>query len=205
MHRKQIKEMLTAYKRFWIDTPRIEGSCEEEVWQNFAKFVETQPKCFERELSIGHVTGSAVVLDEAHEHILLLHHKKLGKWLQLGGHSDSDPDPFRVALKEAYEESSLTSLESIDNWMPTSSVKIPLDLDIHLIPARKQEAEHYHYDVRFVFQVADGNHEFKINHEANELRWVKLEELQELSQEESMLRQVDKILALKNTFNLTKA
>jgi len=51
----------------------------------------------------GHITASAWVVDRAGTMALLTHHRKLGRWLQLGGHADGDPDVRRVALREAME------------------------------------------------------------------------------------------------------
>jgi len=47
------------------------------------------------------------LIDSKGERVLLTHHKKLGKWLQLGGHSDGNSNMLDVALKEAKEESML--------------------------------------------------------------------------------------------------
>ena len=204
MHRQHVGRLLSTYRDFWIDSgfhyPNQKLKQELKTWQIFVEFVDTQAACFDRELELGHITGSALVLDEKAERLLLLHHKKLNKWLQLGGHSDSNPNSLEVALKEAYEESGLTSLK-LSNWFerlkPASSCQV-LDLDIHAIPERKKEPAHYHYDIRFVFKVADGNHNFVINEEANELRWVAIDKVSSLTDEESMLRQVDKLMALRD-------
>ena len=91
----------------------------------------------------GHITGSAWVVDPAGSRLLLTHHRKLGKWLQLGGHSDGEPDTLAVALREAREESGLR-VRPISNAV--------LDIDIHTIPALKGEPAHLHYDVRFALR-----------------------------------------------------
>ena len=116
-------------------------------------FVEQNEMCFERSLDIGHITGSAWVLDFHRTHTLLTHHAKLDKWLQLGGHSDGDPDTLEVALREVREESGLVEVRPISEAI--------FDVDAHLIPARGAEPEHIHYDIRFL---AEADREAPILH-----------------------------------------
>jgi hypothetical protein len=107
----------------------------------FREFGLQHADCFERSCVPGHFTGSAWLVDRTGQRVLLTHHRKLDRWLQLGGHADGDGDLAGVALREAEEESGLTDL-----------VVEPeiFDLDRHVIPARGNEPEHWHYDVRFV-------------------------------------------------------
>jgi 8-oxo-dGTP pyrophosphatase MutT (NUDIX family) len=108
----------------------------------------------------GHVTTSAIVLDPAAEHVLLVFHRALGRWLQPGGHWESDPDfpaadpafsPLAAsAAREVREETGIASLV-LHAWHAGSAV--PVDVDTHAIPAnpRKGEPAHVHFDVRFAF------------------------------------------------------
>jgi 8-oxo-dGTP pyrophosphatase MutT (NUDIX family) len=147
------------------------------------EFVRSNRNCFERTNIVGHVTGSAWVVDKTGECVLLTHHKKLGKWLQLGGHADGDSDVRRVALREAEEESGIIGLRSVSDDI--------FDLDVHVIPAHGTDPEHYHYDLRFVFQTS-GSEEFLAGPESNQLAWVKISDLKSFSSEESMLRMARK-------------
>ena len=157
----------------------------DEDTSRFRHFVERQPRCFERDCwDDGHVTGSAVVLDSAGTSMLMTHHAKLGRWLQLGGHADGDPDPLAVACREAREESGLSVVPIQDEI---------LDLDIHAIPARGPDPPHYHYDVRFLLR-ADRHAQFRVTGESLALRWVLLREMETLTTEESILRMVRKCL-----------
>ena len=147
-------------------------------------FVEAHDDCYERSLAIGHVTGSAFVVDRDRTHTLLHHHGKLDRWLQLGGHADGDPDVLRVALREAREESGL------DDVRPVSEAIF--DVDIHVIPARGDVATHEHHDVRFLLE-ADRQAPLRITPESKALAWVPLDRVAELTAEESMLRMVRKL------------
>lgn len=147
----------------------------------FESFVRAHGNCFERTCIPGHITGSAWVTDPAGQQVLLTHHRKLDLWVQLGGHSDGDSDTLDVALREATEESGL-EVEPV-------SVDV-FDLDCHLIPARRDEPEHYHYDVRFWLR-ATGT-DFTVTEESHDLRWVDADTLPTLTREESMLRMLRK-------------
>lgn len=151
--------------------------------QKTRDFIAAQPDCFERTLPIGHMTGSAWILDGSKTHVLLTHHRKLERWLQLGGHADGDADLLRVALREAREESGLNEVVPLSEAI--------FDVDIHAIPARGNELEHFHYDVRFLLQ-ADRALPLIITHESKELIWVPLEDVGQLNAEESIRRMVVK-------------
>lgn len=103
---------------------------EAAMTERLRAFVGAQAACFERTLAIGHVTGSAWIVDRAGTAALLTHHRKLDTWLQLGGHADGDADIRRVALREATEESGLTHIAF-------ASAAI-YDVDVHRIPARRE-------------------------------------------------------------------
>jgi 8-oxo-dGTP pyrophosphatase MutT (NUDIX family) len=127
----------------------------------FRRFLRSAPRAFEREHAFGHFTGSAWLVSADGERVLLLHHRKLGLWLQPGGHADGDVDLGRVALREAQEETGVIDLHVEGDIF---------DLDRHCIPGRANEAEHWHYDVRYVVR-ASSNERFTINEESHALAW----------------------------------
>lgn len=171
MEDRALLDLLAAYRERYPS--------EEIVCDRFIDFVKNHEDCFERSLELGHVTGSAWLVNQAGTHVLLTHHRKLGAWFQLGGHADGDSDVARVALKEAREESGVAGLDLEGDGI--------FDLDIHLIPARKAEPAHYHYDVRFVVR-ASGSEAYAVSEESLDLAWVEIGRIAEYTQEESMLR-----------------
>jgi len=175
MHRVLLLRMLGRYLERWPeDRPRIARVIE---------FVKAHEDCFERSCREGHVTGSAWILSPDHRCVLLTHHRKLGRWLQLGGHSDGDADPLRVALREAREESGMHRFRPL----PEEGEPVPLDVDVHVIPARQGEPAHCHFDVRFLLEAAPGQ-AFVAGEESHALRWVERARLGEFVNEESQLR-----------------
>lgn len=117
---------------------------------------------FRREFQPGHFTGSAWVVSADGERVLLTHHRKLDLWLQPGGHADGDVDLGRVALREAEEETGVAGLRLENGEI--------FDIDRHRIPARKAEAEHWHYDLRYVVR-AGADERFVVSEESHDLAW----------------------------------
>ena len=159
---------------------------EKQVINQFKDFVTREPLCFDRSTIEGHITGSAWVVDDRGTHTLLTHHRKLNKWLQLGGHADGESDVVKVALTEAREESGINEVRPLFPFI--------FDLDVHVIPARQHEPEHLHYDVRYAVLAAHTNH--IVGEESHDLAWVPVNQLHDYTTEESMLRMARKWNAL---------
>ena len=152
-------------------------------------FVDEHPAdAHSRGLLAGHLTASALVVDPARGprgRALLTQHKKLGRWLQLGGHCDGDANLAGAALREAIEESGIADLRV---W-PT-----PLDVDIHAIPARPGEPRHLHLDTRFVV-LAPPRSACALSQESSALGWFGPDELAGLGLDGSVLRLFARVFA----------
>lgn len=133
------------------------------VVARFVELLATVPDPFDREEARGHVTASALIVNAARDRTLLIHHRKLGRWLQPGGHVEpaTDASILDAALREAREETGLSSLRSAGDEA--------FDLDVHIIPARGAMPAHPHHDVRFLF-VAD-EAEAASSSEVEAIRW----------------------------------
>lgn len=177
MHRTALLNKLREYQPY--------DQHERDMYETLARFVETERNCFDRNLQIGHITGSAWIIDHSHSKALLTHHFKLDRWLQLGGHADGDPDVLRVAMREAREESGIEDIKPL-----TESI---FDVDVHSIPARDMEPRHLHYDVRFLLE-ADAEIPLEISSESKDLAWVSLTKIAQFTTEQSIARMVTKCL-----------
>ncbi|MCU0446224.1 MAG: NUDIX hydrolase [Microscillaceae bacterium] len=148
--------------------------------------IETYPDDFYKStLTAGHLTGSAWIVSSDYQQILLTHHRKLDKWLQPGGHCETDDaDIWATAWREAQEETGLQSLQKT-----TENI---FDIDVHWIPARGDMPAHEHHDIRFLF-VAQAQEALNISAESNDLRWFTREEVLQLTDNESIIRMVRKM------------
>ena len=175
MHRKKLLVLLEHYREHYPE--------EADSADRFIDFIEHNADCFQRSLLTGHITGSALVVDRSGTRVLLTHHRKMNRWLQLGGHTDGEPDVLNAALREAEEESGLAGLKPLSEHI--------FDIDIHTIPAADREPAHLHYDVRFLIMAA-GSEDYTVSEESRDLAWVSIDKLADYTTEESMHRMARK-------------
>lgn len=147
---------------------------------DFAALLSDPRDPFLRERLDGHFTASAWLVDRSRTRVLLTHHRKLGIWVQLGGHADGDRDLRAVALREAEEESGLAGLRVAPDMF---------DLDRHWIPERKGVCGHWHYDVRYVVHAGD-NEAFVVSEESHALAWRDITAIADDSGADASLRRM---------------
>ena len=167
-----LESAFAGYRRRWPgETPVVDA---------FIALLAGGDDPFVRERHAGHFTASAWLVSSDGLRVLLTHHRKLGRWLQLGGHADGDRDLARTALKEAEEESGLAGLE-IDRAL--------FDLDRHWIPEHKGVPAHWHYDVRYVVHAGDSE-DFVVSDESHDLAWQGIVTLMDDEDADSSLRRM---------------
>lgn len=201
MHRKPLLHLLDQYEQTWVTglLPYRSFDRKEEAdnLRKFREFVLEFAGCFDRSLEKGHVTASAMVINPKGDGVLLTLHQKLGKWLQLGGHTDGVNNVAEEAMREAREESGLTELQFVgfeERFGPGLAKPAIFDIDIHYIPPGKDPG-HYHFDARFLI-VSTNPEQIQISPESKDLKWIPLTQAYELAQERSMHRQFDKVKAV---------
>ncbi|HVJ62934.1 MAG TPA: NUDIX hydrolase [Tahibacter sp.] len=169
-----------------IETYALQHAGEAASIDEFRDFVTRHADAARRELDYGHLTGGVWLVSADGRRVLLTHHRKLERWLQLGGHADGDTDLARVALREAEEESGLSDL-AVEPAI--------FDLDRHWIPERREVPGHWHYDVRFVVRCR-GSEAFTVSEESLDLAWRDIGAmLDDPACDESMRRMAGKWLA----------
>lgn len=175
--RHALRELLQAY---------IPIDAEEALHrQRMLSLLDGGDNCFSRDhFAPGHFTASAFVLSQDRSQLLLIFHSKLTRWLQPGGHVENgDGSIQEAARREVSEEVGLSDLASAHAGV--------FDLDIHVIPARKTEPVHEHFDVRFAF-VANSP-EFNAGDDALDARWFPLAAVTEEASDRSVSRAVEKL------------
>ncbi len=141
---------------------------------------------FQRDRLTGHFTASSWLVSRDAARTLLTHHRKLDRWLQLGGHADGDRDLPAVALREAEEESGLAGLRVEPEIF---------DLDRHWIPERCDVPGHWHHDVRYVVR-AGADERYTVSGESHDLAWRQIAAIaMEADADESLRRMATKWLS----------
>jgi 8-oxo-dGTP pyrophosphatase MutT (NUDIX family) len=162
---------------------RPEGPDEAAHLAAILAFVTQHANPFDRRIPHGHLTGSAFVFSPDGRRILMLHHRKLDRWLQPGGHADTgESEGEEVALREAREETGIATLRLHPD------APRPLDVDVHAIPARGSEPAHLHLDLRYVVIAPEGAALLRDAKETNALRWFGWEELPGLGLDDGLRR-----------------
>src|SRR3990172_2203681 len=189
MHRRSLVELLARYRQL--------HPAEAEVVDRISELVQAHADCFERTCRPGHITGAAWIVSADRRRCLLPHHRKLDRWLQLGGHADGQSRVEEVALREAREESGMTGFD----FVSIEGTLLPLDLDVHDIPARYDDAgrliedAHEHHDVRFLLVSHDWQ-SISASDESHEIGWFSTDQVLRLTDEESVLRMLYKAAEL---------
>lgn len=175
MNRIKFKEQLQKYRTPYED--------EASFIADFGLLLE-DPLAYKRERQAGHFTASAWIVNKERTHTLLTLHRKLGRWLQLGGHADGNENLLEVAMQEATEESGLKSLQMVDLTI--------FDLDKHIIPERPHVSEHFHYDVRYLFE-AEITESLQLSEESISLAWIAFDSVIDMiGYNPSILRMLEK-------------
>lgn len=118
----------------------------------------------------GHFTASVLVMNTKKTKVLLMHHVKLERWSQFWGHADGEKDLRNVALRELEEES----------WIREEEAQVSeniFNIDVHIMPAKKWEPAHIHYDVSFLAFVPEDIVFQRQESEVNDIGWLELEEV----------------------------
>jgi 8-oxo-dGTP pyrophosphatase MutT (NUDIX family) len=124
-------------------------------------FLDAREDACRRACVPGHITASALVLDETGENVLLTLHPRLGRWVQLGGHcEDSDADILGAALREATEESGVDGLRLSPDLAAINVHALTCSLGV---PTR-------HLDLQFVAH-APADAQIVVSEESVDLRW----------------------------------
>ena len=171
--------LLALLDRYQLRSPQESGAID-----RIRCLLLERARCFDRDCFPGHITASAWIVSRDYRAVLLTHHRKLNRWLQLGGHTDGEADVLVAALREAEEESGLADFEPI----PVAAGPEILDIDIHLIPAWAGEPAHEHPDIPFLLRVSAAQTIRRQESESKAIQWFPGEGIEARFEEESLAR-----------------
>lgn len=135
----------------------------------------------------GHFTASGFVANPSGSAVLLIHHGKLRRWLQPGGHIEVDDDTIESAIRrEVAEETGIRRLERLGDGL--------LHIDAHPIPAHGDEPRHIHIDLTMGFRALDD--EIGALAEVSDARWVPFDDLGTLNTDDAVRRGVARLRQL---------
>lgn len=162
-HEFNLVDELNNYKPF--------NEQEKENVATVLNFLTNNTNCYDRSNLKGHITAGGLVVD-GKGNVLLNHHKKTGMWFQFGGHCDGESDCYNVARREISEEAGIFECELVSNKI--------FDVDVQQIAysTKKNEPEHFHYDINFLFLVKDKT--FEVSNESTEIKWVSIDQAKKL-------------------------
>ncbi len=186
---------------FYLAQKQVEAVDEDAVLDDFMSFLNSTGEAFSTQNPVGHLTGSAFVLNWDLSKIVLTLHTKLKRWIQLGGHADGHPFLHEVALREAHEESGLEKIEFLK--VREESDTCPFDFTIHQIPSFGALPAHLHYDVSYIFVAKDANLIQTV--ESTDLAWFSLQEAYGVCAPDMhrQLRKLESLLSVAKSRRLT--
>lgn len=140
---------------------------QERLRETYLTHLEAHPDGMWKACGDGHITGSALVVDPERGRVLLTLHKKLGMWLQMGGHCEpEDTSLAGAALREGLEESGIAGL--------TLLRPEPVNLDRHRTPCA------WHLDVQYA-AIAPPGAVAEISEESLDLKWFSYDEVADVA------------------------
>jgi len=139
---------------------------------------------FSRDLfSPGHFTVGAYALNEGA--VMMVHHRRLGIWIEPGGHIDpTDATLEEAAARELEEETGIPVDDAVGGVF---------DIDVHPIPAAKGEPPHHHFNVSYRFEAAATK--VVVADEVLDARWIPLHEVELHTNDAAVLRAIGKLSA----------
>ena len=180
MNKQPILDLLKNYQTSFSE--------EIDFQKQIITFLEQNDDFALRSNLIGQLTGSAWIINKERTKALLIHHKKLNRWLQIGGHiEENDHTITETILREIEEESGLKTLKLL-----SSSI---YDIDIHTIPQKKETPEHLHFDIRLILEADENEKLLPQNEEIVAIKWCPLDKVQILTEKNhSIKRMLDKMI-----------
>jgi 8-oxo-dGTP pyrophosphatase MutT (NUDIX family) len=167
-----MKNIQTITEKYFQMFPEDKRSLE-----HLTKQLKKSEDIFNRKNFTGHVVANSLVLNSKNE-VLTIFHNKLKMYIQPGGHVDqTDELVVDATRRELAEETGLKDVD-LDEWHKETS--IPIFIESHLIPqnVQKEEEEHYHHDLMYIFKTNTNDVELQPE-EVSDYKWININKILE--------------------------
>ena len=151
--------------------------------ENMLAFIrKNQEDVLTRENAIAHMTASSVIVNEARNKMLMIHHRIYDTWTWQGGHADGEADLLKVALKEAEEETGIRAFKVLHDDSGMIMCLDILTVREHMKNGKYISA-HLHLNAAFLFEAKESEELFLNEAETSGVRWVPIDDIDTLADE----------------------
>lgn len=169
-----IKQQIEQYKPF--------NEQEKKDQEVILRYMQTFNDLLTRENEFAHFTASAWLVNEEFTKVLMVYHNIYQSWSWVGGHADGDANLLQVAVREAKEETGLSSVTPVSNDI--------FSIEILGVPAHKKRGQHVsthvHLNVTFLLQADERDIIHIKSDENSDIGWFDLDNAIESSTEPDM-------------------
>lgn len=182
-----IREIIQKYQ------PKNEQEKTDQI--DILRFMDANPDFLFRTNLAGHLTSSAIVVNQSMDKILFAFHNIYQSWSWVGGHNDGDPDCLQVAMRETREE---TGVKNLRPWSDDIFMIDVIYVRNH-IKRRQYVPDHLHFNVAYLL-IADEMDQLSMKPDENSgVRWFALDDVLNHVNEDRMVPVYQKaMMAIRN-------
>ena len=177
-----LKQQIENYKPY--------NEQEEKDKELMLKYIKTFDDVLTRNNEFGHFTASSWAVNKQKTKVLMIYHNIYKSWAWTGGHADGETDLLNTAIRELKEETGIKNVKILDNDIFSLE-------NIHVqghIKKGKYISPHIHLNLTYLLEV-DENEKLQIKEDENSgVKWVNIEEIENVSNENWMIENIYKKL-----------
>lgn len=174
----ELKEKIEKYKPF--------NEQEENDRKVMLQYIENFNNVLTRENEFGHFTASAWALNKERTKVLMIYHNIYQSWAWTGGHSDGEADPLNTAIRELKEETGVKNVKVLDDNIFSLEI---ICVNGH-IKRGKYVPSHVHLNLTFLLEVDENEVLIKKEDENSGVKWIDIDDVKNVSNEEWMVNNV---------------
>lgn len=146
----------------------------------------SEPEVFKRENERAHFTASAWVVNPERTKVLMIYHNIYDSWAWMGGHADGEEDLFKVAEREAKEESGITDIRPVSEDI--------LSIEIVTVSGHEKRGKyvpsHLHLNATYLFEAPEDQELFIKPDENSGVMWIDIGDIKNKSTEKWFIERI---------------